>query len=97
MVLGGAERDTRTADAAWPVRQGFSTQGPLRYPGRMPLDPSTSSPTAPPVDIGLSRDGEILALQQEIDRHFLAAIEATPMQPDPFPHVFVEGCFPQEI
>ncbi|MCA9503685.1 MAG: hypothetical protein KC616_11420 [Myxococcales bacterium] len=63
----------------------------------MSLDSSASSPTDPSLDAALAGDGELLALQQGIERHFVAAIEATPMRSEPFPHVFIEGCLPQDV
>ena len=36
-------------------------------------------------------------LQEEIESHLLDAIESTPLETEPFPHVFIEGCFPDAI
>jgi hypothetical protein len=61
----------------------------------MSLDPSASESMSldpPPV-----ASSEVLALQEEIETHLVAAIEATTIALEPFPHLFIEGCFPAAI
>ena len=48
---------------------------------------------APPL---LASD-EVAALEEAIRAHLVAAIEATPLVPEPFPFIFIEGCFPEAL
>lgn len=59
-----------------------------------PIDAQASAATR---DTAPSGSPEVVALQQEIEAHLVAAIEATPLIREPFPYVFIEGCFPQAI
>jgi hypothetical protein len=61
-----------------------------------------TSPTAPnriPSDTGtppsarLAASAEAAALEEGICKHLVAAIEATPLIHEPFPFIFLEGCF----
>lgn len=42
-------------------------------------------------------DQVVAELQEEMRAHLVAAIEATPLIEEPFPHVFIEGCFPTAL
>jgi hypothetical protein len=43
------------------------------------------------------RSDDIGELASEIRDHLLAAIDRTPLESDPFPYVFIEGCFSDAI
>jgi hypothetical protein len=40
---------------------------------------------------------EVDRLERRMRDHLVAAIERTPLMTDPFPYVFIEGCFPTEL
>ena len=40
---------------------------------------------------------EVDALERRMREHLVAAIERTPLRTDPFPYVFIEGCFPTDL
>jgi len=40
---------------------------------------------------------EVASLERAMRDHLLAAIERTPLEQDPFPYVFIEGCFPDDL
>jgi hypothetical protein len=39
----------------------------------------------------------VARLERELRDHLIEAIERTPLQTDPFPYIFIEGCFPQAL
>jgi hypothetical protein len=44
-----------------------------------------------------SESAEVDRLERRMRDHLVAAIERTPLMTDPFPYVFIEGCFPTEL
>lgn len=40
---------------------------------------------------------EVAALELRLRNHLIDAIERTPLETEPFPHIFIEGCFPAEV
>ncbi len=48
-------------------------------------------------DAAPAPSGEVDALERRMREHLVAAIERTPLRTDPFPYVFIEGCFPSEL
>lgn len=40
---------------------------------------------------------EVIRLTREISEHIVLAVERTPLELDPFPHIFIDGFFPDAI
>jgi len=66
-----------------------STSFTLPHPG--------ASDTGTPLAAPLATSTEIAALQEEICTHLVAAIEATSLTREPFPLIYIEGCFRDSI
>lgn len=45
----------------------------------------------------LPTKAEVAVLERRMLEHLVAAIERTPLRTDPFPYVFVDGCFPADL
>jgi len=52
-----------------------------------------ASDTGTPLAAPLATSTEIAALQEEICTHLVAATEATTLTLEPFPFIYIEGCF----
>jgi len=66
-----------------------------------PVDPSGPSralaavgPESRPASTG---NRPVTELERVLREHLIAAIERTPLETDPFPYVFIEGCFPDDL
>jgi hypothetical protein len=40
---------------------------------------------------------EWASLERRLRDHLIGAIERTPLETEPFPHIFIEGCFPTDL
>lgn len=40
---------------------------------------------------------DVATLERRLREHLVEAIERTPLETDPFPYVFIEGCFPKDL
>ena len=40
---------------------------------------------------------DVATLERRLREHLVEAIERTPLATDPFPYVFIEGCFPKDL
>lgn len=67
---------------------------PIASPGAagQPVSRGGASANAAPETIT-----EVDALERRLREHLVAAIERTPLRTDPFPYVFIEGCFPTDL
>lgn len=57
------------------------------------------SPSRPAAHRGVppSPGAEIARLESAMRDHLVQAIERTPLETDPFPYVFIRGCFPEAL
>jgi hypothetical protein len=62
--------------------------------------PSPASSSAAKIDVEAGSNAispDIDRLEREISEHIVMAIERTPLETEPFPHIFIEGFFPEAI
>jgi len=58
-------------------------------------DDSASGFKGGSVPSSIREDGA--TLERRLREHLIEAIERTPLETDPFPYVFIEGCFPKDL
>ncbi len=60
----------------------------------MASNPVSLPTSAPPGD---AHREDAASLERRLRDHLIDAIERTPLETEPFPHIFIEGCFPADI
>lgn len=66
----------------------FENAGPAADSGTRAGAPASAPPPT---------SAEVEVLERRLREHLVAAIERTPLRTDPFPYVFIEGCFPTDL